>query len=289
MEVEYNAEIMYYSPYDTTIIYPSKLMKLIWNSLVTTQDPMLVQWVNSFDDDDQSIEEKLINRLGPKKTHWVDENNQGILNPKMRIKVHMRLARTYTLEKMSNFVPPKCPHVAYLLQSDHMEFAIRVLLFKRHHARYVGVFDESDEKEELSRLTKYQQEKPLEFFLLNSGATWDSIGGQHWTCAIVDHRRKSIEHFNSFGPNAARWLNVYRILQQKFPSYKTFAFPIRLQSGGTECGMYVLWYIYNRIQGRPMNTIASIPVDDDMMKRSRLMFFQLPVHELALLSEDDEL
>lgn len=98
--------------------------------------------------------------------------------------------------------------------------------------------------------------------------------GQHWVCLFADFREEPvIEYFNSTGnppPFEVReWFK-----KQHNKGLKTMVANHRAhQKKNTECGMYVLFYIRSRIEGRPVKFFATNTVHDKYMVEFRRHIF----------------
>lgn len=107
-------------------------------------------------------------------------------------------------------------------------------------------------------------------------------GGKHWFCVFADFRHSgtqsdpyTLEYFNSSGLPANRdiasvndWMNNVKVqfLQNNKFIDIVQVLKQKLQYSNSECGVWSLMYIYNRLLGRPSNYFASAgALDDDMI------------------------
>lgn len=106
--------------------------------------------------------------------------------------------------------------------------------------------------------------------------------GKHWVCVFGDMRQEpwTLEYFNSSGnpptPQVIDWFEKMRIethMKHNKNLNIIYANNIRLQYSKTECGMWCLVYILNRIRGRPFNRFEIEGISDDEMYRCRKFIF----------------
>jgi hypothetical protein len=105
-------------------------------------------------------------------------------------------------------------------------------------------------------------------------------GGKHWTCIFIDLARNTIEFFNSSGnppyPEILDWVEDFRAAAIPFCTGLTFVpvTSIRHQKGGTECGMYCLNYIDQRLQGTSPDHFKHVEMPDEKMTALRRRIFR---------------
>lgn len=111
--------------------------------------------------------------------------------------------------------------------------------------------------------------------------------GKHWVCVFVDCRGDgawTIEYFNSSGnppPSpVVQWaarvageLDAARDDPKKPPARLEAVSDVRHQKSNTECGVYSLYYIRSRLDGRPSSDFANWVVPDDAMVEFRRHLF----------------
>lgn len=115
-----------------------------------------------------------------------------------------------------------------------------------------------------------------------------SGNGVHWFCLFGDFRGKgtqddpyTLEYFNSSGdrPRAsvAEWLVKQEAsINKKMPDKTVVVrkdMPIAHQQGDTECGVYALYYLIERIKGKSRDEINSAEIPDDEMTKFRQALF----------------
>lgn len=118
-------------------------------------------------------------------------------------------------------------------------------------------------------------------FILNSDEI--SGNGKHWTCVFwsVDGSRGVIEFFNSSGnapyPEINKWWpKLERALMAAGAAEVSFVpvTAIQHQHGNTECGVYCLYYIWSRLNGRSAESFKHGEIPDDKMTAFRKQLFR---------------
>jgi hypothetical protein len=110
--------------------------------------------------------------------------------------------------------------------------------------------------------------------------------GSHWFCIFADFRTAgtaqdpyTIEYFNSSGAPASKEIHEWEVKTIKNLSDHdkncifVNATPIRHQRGKSECGVYCLCYLYERIKGSPISMFAE-PIHDERMESFRTTLFR---------------
>ena len=105
--------------------------------------------------------------------------------------------------------------------------------------------------------------------------------GSHWVAMYIDVKKRGIYYFDSTGEAMPKYLEqlVKSIKDQGHRSYINFHFqqnhPKEHQKGGTECGIYVLYFIVNMIHTGNFKKFNSknTTIPDNMMKNLRNHFF----------------
>ena len=105
--------------------------------------------------------------------------------------------------------------------------------------------------------------------------------GSHWVAMYVDIRKKMIYFFDSTGASIPKYLNklVNTFMEQGKKYNILFKFqqnhPKEHQRGGTECGIYVLYFIVNMIHHGNFKKFNSsdTTIPDKMMQNLRNHFF----------------
>ena len=100
-------------------------------------------------------------------------------------------------------------------------------------------------------------------------------GGEHWLAFVIDHRSKTLEHFDSVGnppiKNIDKWIKV---LQKKLPDYTLLVNKKEMQKKNSECGMYSLFYLLSRLEGKTFEKIVKTKITDAQMNRLRDYIFR---------------
>ena len=105
--------------------------------------------------------------------------------------------------------------------------------------------------------------------------------GKHWMALFVDMRQEpfTVEFFNSSGnPPVAEytsWMqeSVTRLESLEKKATAVCVSRVKHQYSRTECGVYALWYIWCRLNGRPYSDFAGEPIPDTDMFRFRQHLF----------------
>jgi hypothetical protein len=112
--------------------------------------------------------------------------------------------------------------------------------------------------------------------------------GEHWFCIFCDFRTSpfSIEYFNSTGNKPVHqvqdWINKAhtQISNSGYKVEKKILTGMQHQQKNTECGVYSIYYIYNRLKGIPIDNFQIKRITDESMVAFRKMLF---------INENDEL
>jgi len=106
--------------------------------------------------------------------------------------------------------------------------------------------------------------------------------GKHWMALFVDMRTTpyTVEFFNSSGNSPDREFNEWMVesVDRLRKSGHQVADPIivsriKHQYSRTECGVYALWYIWGRLNGRTWVSFSQTPIPDTDMFRFRQHLF----------------
>ena len=111
---------------------------------------------------------------------------------------------------------------------------------------------------------------------------YDSGPGQHWTSMFICLNNKLIYYFNSSGDAATGEVTrlVERIKEQGKSLNIDFRFdqnyPKKHQYGGSECGMYSIYFIINMLTGKlNPETLKTTRIPDSKMIKYRDVFFNI--------------
>lgn len=108
--------------------------------------------------------------------------------------------------------------------------------------------------------------------------------GKHWVCVFVDMRGApwTIEYFNSSGNpppiEVINWefkIKTQMMMEKKLPGDVEIVrvTSIQHQKSKTECGVYCLYYIFNRLKNRPYSLFSNNIVEDEDMIEFREHLF----------------
>jgi len=99
-------------------------------------------------------------------------------------------------------------------------------------------------------------------------------GGSHWISCAIDLKREKIYYFDSYGmktpPQIARFMKSF-VLQN--PSLKLEENARRFQYGGSECGMYSIYFLIRMIEGDSFKKFVRRPISDKYMIALRKKLF----------------
>lgn len=112
-------------------------------------------------------------------------------------------------------------------------------------------------------------------------------GGRHWVALFMDFKNKNwndsytIEYFDSVGstpPNEITNL-INTIIRECCQSNECirindYVKQLQHQNGDSECGVYAIYFITERLKGRTYNDIQSNEIHDDIMYELRNKFFK---------------
>ena len=109
----------------------------------------------------------------------------------------------------------------------------------------------------------------------------DSTGGRgkHWVCIFIDMRDTvwTIEYFNSSGNHPPMEVVIWAFkIKNSVPSRQIEFIKVSTimhQLSKTECGMFVLYYIYNRIKGKPYTIFRDNRIEDEKVTKFRKHIF----------------
>lgn len=100
--------------------------------------------------------------------------------------------------------------------------------------------------------------------------------GSHWVSLFVDNISNTIEYFDSLGnpPNACISQFISNLLFIYDNTY-TFRYnSVVHQRKSSECGVYSIYFIIQRLNLHSFNDIVSKPISDDVMNSFRKSFFR---------------
>jgi len=104
--------------------------------------------------------------------------------------------------------------------------------------------------------------------------------GSHWLAVFIDLNAKTIEHFDSTGRKPIKDIDDF-IKQLVINAYMNLGIELKKkinrkshQLQDSECGVYSLYYLIQRLKGRTFEDITSNVIRDKEMNKCRNTFFR---------------
>lgn len=105
-------------------------------------------------------------------------------------------------------------------------------------------------------------------------------GGSHWVCAYLDLNNKSLIYFDSVGNKPP--IQIQKFLKKLVSQVeRCLNFHVRTkynlvqhQRGGSECGMYCIFFIYKMLKGHSFEEISANRISDEKVWKFRELFFR---------------
>lgn len=99
-------------------------------------------------------------------------------------------------------------------------------------------------------------------------------GGSHWVALFINLKTHNVYYFDSYGmeppENIAYFMRYLSLLDPKMkPHYNGH----RFQYGGSECGMYSIYFIWCMLKGIPFKKFIRMEVPDEVMQEFRDWMF----------------
>lgn len=103
--------------------------------------------------------------------------------------------------------------------------------------------------------------------------------GSHWTALFIDNTRKSIEYFDSAGKPPNKYIRIFIDYIQKviLKNYQFMYNTIVHQRKNSECGIYAIYFVIQRLLGSPFEKITQTIIPDSEMNVFRDYIFRPPV------------
>jgi Ulp1 protease family, C-terminal catalytic domain len=100
--------------------------------------------------------------------------------------------------------------------------------------------------------------------------------GSHWTAFFIDHHSKSIEYFDSAGkrPNKRIKQFIDKIWTKYLGNYRFKLNKVVHQRENSECGIYAIYYIIQRLLGFTFEDISSNVISDKQINKFRKHIFR---------------
>lgn len=98
--------------------------------------------------------------------------------------------------------------------------------------------------------------------------------GSHWIAILIDNTSNTIEYYDSTGNVPIQQLNVLiNKFKKLYPTYKYNVNHIRHQNKGSECGVYSIYFLVQRLLGYSFDNVIQNVIDDDSMVNYRKIIF----------------
>lgn len=111
-----------------------------------------------------------------------------------------------------------------------------------------------------------------------------SGGGTHWVAVYIDNANNEINYYDSYGSKTIPLINKF--IQKLVDKYqKNNIDPIiiyndtRHQYGGSECGMYSMNFILERLHGKTMYEISKMKIPDARMVHLRNLLYNIDANK----------
>jgi len=122
---------------------------------------------------------------------------------------------------------------------------------------------EMDLKQDLARIRLVDSKLPWVRIML--------IKNVHWVALYSDPVKKgdsrSFEYFDSYGEMPEEY--ICNLLTQTSPDKPIKRNTLRHQYDEYMCGVYCLFFVFNRLNGVPLKTFCTTPIDLQMIQRFR--------------------
>ena len=98
--------------------------------------------------------------------------------------------------------------------------------------------------------------------------------GSHWVALLIDNIRKTIEYYDSVGEAPIYEIQVFiNKLKKQFPNYKLFINNKVHQLENSECGVYSIYFLVQRILGYSFHEVIDKIIKDSKMEEYRAVIF----------------
>jgi hypothetical protein len=104
--------------------------------------------------------------------------------------------------------------------------------------------------------------------------------GSHWVAFLIDNKNRQYEYFDSTGKSPNKHIKTFinmLIKQEIIKSYRYLQNTTVHQTKNSECGIYSMFYIIQRLLGKDFHTIVDHVIRDDDMNKFRDHLFR-PYH-----------
>lgn len=103
--------------------------------------------------------------------------------------------------------------------------------------------------------------------------------GTHWTAVFIDVEKGELDYFDSYGSKPIPLINKFmtdmadKLNKNKIKPVLVYN-DLRHQFGGSECGMYSMYFILKRLSGDTMYDISRKKITDKKMNDLRKVFYR---------------
>lgn len=99
--------------------------------------------------------------------------------------------------------------------------------------------------------------------------------GSHWVAFFIDNNKKTIEYFDSVGSSPTKLINNFiKNIRKQLPNYIYLENAITHQLQNSECGVYSIYYILQRLMGKSFYYISNNIIRDSHMNKFRNYIFR---------------
>lgn len=190
------------------------------------------------------------------------------------------------LEMHKHFVRPRIMHQSELLEPMQIRDAIKCQMLRARQGQglkmslyfYGAIRSDGKSCRHVVQCFESNTMSGNQYLgcVVNTSKALD-VGG-HWIVVGVDNVRRTVEYWDPMGrpPRQDNPMLTHIYESDTFREYDLIVSETTHQQGGTECGVYCIYYICSRvILGKSMSDINATPVRDaDMQKYWRAQFFR---------------
>ena len=98
--------------------------------------------------------------------------------------------------------------------------------------------------------------------------------GSHWIAIFIDNKNKIIEYFDSTGYDIDNKDIKNFFNHNTFKNYTKKINKNKHQINNSECGIYTIFYITNRLNGKSFEDLSNNIIHDKQMNKNRQKFFR---------------
>ena len=107
--------------------------------------------------------------------------------------------------------------------------------------------------------------------------------GSHWTAIYIDNKNNEINYYDSYGTQSVPLINKFMLqLTEQYRKHNIDPIIIyndkRHQYGGSECGMYSMNFILERLHGTTMYQISKMKIPDSKMTYLRRLLYNTKIY-----------